>query len=148
MAYINREDFYPLISKNDLDAALDAEYTRLDEEVSMAQDEVASYLRSRYRIASEFRKEGEQRNRYIMMVVMDCALYHLFTTIAGRLAEEDIRAVRYAAAVKWLREVANGDLTAGIPTLSDPEGGSDPEQDPDAYKQIRWNSWQKMRNDY
>ena len=39
-----------------------------------------------------------------MMVVMDCALYHLFTTIAGRLAEEDIRAVRYASAVKWLRE--------------------------------------------
>lgn len=148
MSYLSKEDFYSIISKDDLDAALDGEYADLDSVVAIACEEVVSWLRQRYRISSEMRKTGEQRNRYIMMITMDCALFHLFSSIPGRLSDEDIRTQRYKNAVKWLREAADGALSAGIPTLSDAFGEDDPEGNPDSYKRVLFESQTKMTNDY
>lgn len=148
MSYLSREDFYSIISKDDLDAALDGEQADLDAVIAIACDEVVSWLRQRYRISSEMRKAAAERNRYIMMITMDCALYHLFSSIPGRLSDEDVRAVRYRNAVKWLREAAEGTVAAGIPTLSDPFGADDPEGNPDSYKRVLFCSEKKMINDY
>lgn len=147
--YVVTEDYYNVISTEDLEAALYEGRVDLNRVERIAIREVSGYLRKRYRIASEFKKKGDDRNDYIVMIVIDCVLFHLFSGLPGRITDGDVRKIRYDAAKKWLREVRNGDTDPEIPSISDSEsGGGDPEQNPDNFHTIRWDSKPKQDNDW
>lgn len=145
--YLTDEDYKTLITENDLDAILEADADKRLRAEQFARDEVASYLRMRYRIGSEYEKEGTARNGNLLMKVLDCTLYHLSALMPERMGLNDLRQKRYEQAIRWLERVEGGRADAGIPALSDPEpGGTDPEQSPEYYNQTRWGSL--PRNDY
>ena len=83
------------------------------------------------------------------MIACDITLYLLFSSLPGRLTDDDIRHVRYQAAIRWLEQVAAGKVGAGIPSLTDPEeDGTDPEKNPEYYSSIRFQSEEKLQNEY
>lgn len=147
--YIRSEDYYQVISREDLEALLcEGEVSREScERITCA--EVGGYFRGRYKINGEYNKTGNDRNEYIVLIVVDCCLYHMFSRIPGRISGDDVRKIRYDAALKWLRDVRDGKADPGIPSISDttPEG-IDPETNPEAFQSIRWGSMERANNDY
>ncbi|MBQ4278347.1 MAG: DUF1320 family protein [Rikenellaceae bacterium] len=147
--YLEREDYYSLISREDLEAALLQSEAQLERIERMACDEVSSYLRRKYRIASEFARTGDDRNDNLVRITLDVALYHLFTALPGRITDEDVRRIRYLDAIKWLVSVRDSDNDPGIPSLSDPNpDGTDPEQNPEMFQSVRWGSMPRNENTY
>ena len=147
--YVAEPDFYNLIAKDDFDAALDEGFTSMEAISRTACATVQNYLYQRYRIRSEFDNMGNDRNAHLVMIVCDIALYILFSSLPGRLSEDDIRTTRYHAAIRWLENVAAGRIGAGIPSLTDPiPGGTNPETDPEYFAGIRFESETKLQNNY
>lgn len=147
--YVTEDDFLNLIAKDDFDAALEEGFTSMEAITRTACSTVRGYLYQRYRIGSEYNRTGDERNAHLVMIVCDIALYILFSSLPGRLTDEDIRKIRYDAAIKWLEQVAAGKVGAGIPTLTDPDSeGTDPEQNPEYYAGIRFGSMNRLKNNY
>lgn len=147
--YITEDDILNYIAKDDLDAALGEGYASMENISRTACSTVRNYLYQRYRIDSEYAREGEARNAHLVMIVCDISLYILFSGLPGRLTDEDVRKLRYDAAIRWLEQVAQGKVGAGIASLSDPEAsGTNPEENPDYYNAIRYGSQPKMINEY
>lgn len=147
--YIQETDFLNFIAKDDFDAALAEGFTDMEALTRTACSTIRGYLYQRYRIAAEFKKTGVDRNEHLVMGACDIALYLLFSSLPGRLTEEDIRYIRYQAAIRWLEQCATGRIGAGIPSLSDPDvAGTDPEQNPEYYTSIRFESAPKLINEY
>lgn len=147
--YIAEEDLLNYIAKDDLDAALDEGYASMPSISRTACSTVRNYLYQRYRIDSELKRAGDDRNAHLVMIVCDISLYILFSGLPGRLTDEDVRKVRYDAAIRWLEQVAQGKVGAGIPSLSDPDSaGTNPEENPDYYSSIRFGAQPKMINEY
>ena len=63
----------------------------------------------------------DSRNSHIVMIVIDCALYHLYSSIAPHKISEQ-RVQRYGDALDWLKDVGKGNVTADLPILKDEEG--------------------------
>jgi phage gp36-like protein len=104
----------------------------------MALDEVRSYMRTKNRIDQEFSKTGDDRNDYLVLIVIDVSLYHLYSMLAPRMGIE-IKKDRYDYAIKWLKEVRDGKADPGIPSIDDPEeNGTDPVTDPDYFNTVRY----------
>ena len=147
--YITEEDILNIIAKDDFDAALAEGFTSMEALTRTACSTMRNYLYQRYRIGSEFNKAGEARNPYLVMIACDITLYLLFSSLPGRLTDDDIRYVRYQAAIRRLEQVAAGKVGAGIPSLTDPEeDGTDPEKNPEYYSSIRFESEEKLQNEY
>ena len=87
---------------------------------SMAQEEITSYLRPRgYDVAAVFSASGDSRNPLIIMYMIDMALYHLHSSLAGRAIPKN-REDRYRAALEWLTQVNHDKLDPTLPKLPDP----------------------------
>ena len=86
----------------------------------MAQEEITSYLRPRgYDVAAVFSASGDSRNPLIIMYMIDMALYHLHSSLAGRAIPKN-REDRYRAALEWLTQVNHDKLDPTLPKLPDP----------------------------
>ena len=86
---------------------------------NMAQEEITSYLRPRgYDVAAIFSATGTGRNSLIIMYMIDMAVYHLHSSIAGRAIPKN-REDRYKAAIEWLNKVNHGKLDPSLPKIPD-----------------------------
>jgi phage gp36-like protein len=103
-----------------------------------AQEEISSYLRSRYDVAAAFAETGERRNAQLVMVACDVALYHLMARLPKRAGFE-VRQERYERAIAWLESVQAGKASPMLPVLTDDSGN-------DAGNPIRWGGMGK--NDF
>ena len=68
---------------------------------------------------------GEQidsRNAYIVMITIDCALYHLYCSIAPNKIPEH-RSNRYQDVIEWLKMMAEGKGYADLPLIKDETTG-------------------------
>lgn len=147
--YIVEKDILNLIAKDDFDAALAEGFTSMEALTRTACAMIRNYLYQRYRIGSEFKKRGDSRNSHLVMIACDITLYLLFTSLPGRLTDDDIRNIRFKDAKRWLEQVYAGEVGAGIPSLSDPNiDGTDPEQNPNYFSSIRFESEPKLENQY
>lgn len=63
----------------------------------------------------------DERNSHVVMLVIDCALYHLYSSLAPNHIPQH-RADRYADALSWLKDVARGAFNADLPLLVDEAG--------------------------
>lgn len=64
---------------------------------------------------------GDNRSQQLVTYLVDITLYHLHSRIAPRNIPE-LRIKRYDDAIKWLKSVSKGDVTANIPTLQPVQG--------------------------
>lgn len=88
--------------------------------------------------------KGDNRNQQIVMYLIDITLYHIHARINPRNIPE-LRMVRYdgnnasqnGGAIAWLKRVADGIITADLPSLIPTQGLS-----------IQWGSNTKNNNDY
>lgn len=113
--FITSED-YGVEIRNEILALLDpsAQQTHLKIAEKMAIDQIKQYLSGRYNTAAIFSARGKNRNMFMVMLTIDCALYHLWSKKAPKKMPE-IRAQRYQDALDWLRAAAAGTLEATLP---------------------------------
>ncbi len=130
MAFLTNEDYSVLIRKEIQDVLAETEFNNVDEvsklskAEQMAISQVKNYLFGRYDTDKIFVDAGadpDTRNPHIIMTTIDCALYHLYTSIAPNLMPEH-RETRYQDALNWLRDVAKGDINADLPRKLDEAG--------------------------
>jgi phage gp36-like protein len=106
----------------------------------MAVEEIKGYLRYRYNVDEIFSESGNNRNDYIIMIVIDITLYHLSSWLPKRMGNET-RKERYEAAVKWLDKVQSGKIMPALPTV-------DTDTEIDSKNPIQWGSMPKSTYDY
>lgn len=122
MAFI-KEDDYTVLVRNEIKDILLESYseTKLSAAEQMAINQIKNYLAGRYDIAKIFAAEDDERNSHIVMIVIDCTLYHLYSgTVPKRMPE--IRSQRYQDALDWLKLVSTGDASADLPIKTDDNG--------------------------
>jgi hypothetical protein B2_07752 len=120
--FLTAEDYTALI-RNEIKDILLENYSEIKLHIAqqMAIDQVKNYLSGRYDVAEIFSKEGTERNAHIVMLTLDCTLYHLYTsTVPKRMPE--IRSVRYQDAIDWLKAVGSGEISANLPLIKSQDG--------------------------
>lgn len=120
--FITNDDYSVLVRNEIKDILLD-NYTeaklRAAEQMAIAQ--VKNYLSGKYDVKTIFEAQGNERNSHIVMVTLDCALYHLYTSTVPRKMP-DIRSQRYQDAIDWLKLVAEGKAYADLPKVKSEQG--------------------------
>lgn len=108
--------------------------TKLSSAEQMAIAQIKNYLAGRYDVALIFAplsepavgdNPGEQldsRNAFVVMITIDCALYHLYCSIAPNKIPEH-RSNRYQDALEWLKMMAEGKTNADLPLIKDENTG-------------------------
>ncbi len=88
----------------------------------MAIDQIKQYISGRYDVASMFAATGNQRDHFLVMIVVDMTLYHLWSKRApGKISE--IRSQRYQDALDWVRSVGEGTIKASLPVVEEGTSG-------------------------
>ena len=120
-SFIHESDFSTLI-REELIERLESKfsYTRFSGATSMAVSQVKNYLADRYDIETIFQAydvlpDPDPRNAHILMIVLDCAIYHIYTANAPNKMPQ-FRSLRYADALEWLKDVGKGKMSADLPT--------------------------------
>lgn len=130
MAFLTNEDYSVLIREEIQEVLAESEFNDVNEvqKLSKAEDmaiaQVKNYLFGRFDTDKIFVDAGadpDTRNPHVVMTTIDCALYHLYTSIAPNLMPEH-RENRYQDALNWLRDVAKGDINADLPRKTDEDG--------------------------
>ena len=122
MAFITDND-YTLLIRNEIKAILLENYsvTKLKTAENMGIAQVKKRLAGRYDVAAIFGAVDDDRDSYIVMITLDCALYHLYTaTVPNKIPA--IRAERYQDALDWLKSVARGEEDTDLPKIKDDSG--------------------------
>lgn len=109
--------------------------TKLQSAEQMAISQIKNYLAGRYDVALIFTPmldpvvvnipsvQIDNRNAFIVMIVIDCALYHLYCSIAPNKIPEH-RSNRYQDALEWLKLMAEGKSNADLPMITNSNGES------------------------
>lgn len=93
----------------------------------MAISQIKNYLSGRYDVEKIFTPlandaSEDTRNAFIVMTTIDCALYHLYCSIAPNKIPEH-RSNRYQDALEWLKMMAEGKGNADLPLLTNQTTG-------------------------
>lgn len=116
-----------------------SEYIRVQAEQE-AIEEMSGYLRPTYNTDAIFDKQGDERNKLVVMYTCDIALYHMAASLPQKMGME-IRKERYERAIKWLEGVQSGKIVPDIDAATDDEGNETQET-------ITWSSEKKLRNNW
>jgi phage gp36-like protein len=92
----------------------------------MAISQIKNYLFGRYDVDEIFTPYEDTdtvdpRNKHIVMITIDCTLYHLYTSLAPNKIPEH-RKNRYGDALSWLKDVSRGNIMANLPKKKDDNG--------------------------
>ncbi len=98
-----------------------------------ALDEVASYLRGRFDMDAAYALEGAARNRQLVMICVDVAIWHMVPRVAFRMVSE-VRETRYNAAIKWLTMAQKGQSNPALPLYATVDA------DPQSHSIFSWGS--------
>ena len=140
MAFLTKTDFKAVCDPVTLDVINQADDDNLNRAIGYAQEEVASYLRSRFDVTAAFAKEGSERNAQLVMIMCDVALYHLVAWLPKRIGF-DIRETRYNNAIDWLKNVQSGKASPDLPPLTNEAGE-------DIGNPVRYGGWEKSEYMY
>lgn len=116
MAFITKED-YGVQAHNEvlklLDNSNDERELRRAEGFAISQ--IKMRLSGRYDIQKIFDAKGDEREPYIVMIVIDIAIYHLYSQKSPRQIPE-YRQLRYDDAMEWLNKIGSGGESADLPS--------------------------------
>jgi phage gp36-like protein len=136
--FLQDTDFATLIQP-DIKAAIATDPAIWNTAMLQAEEELTSYLRTRYDVAAAMAAVGAARNRHLVMLGVDIALYHIHSRVAGRLIPE-LRTLRYEQAIEWLTAVSKGTIVPDLPVLQTSAGVDMP--------QSRFGSNKKLNHEY
>lgn len=131
-----KETDYDVLIRTEIKNILLENYstTKLQSAEQMAIAQIKNYLAGRYDVTSIFTPMlepatadnlGEQidtRNAFVVMITIDCTLYHLYCSIAPNKIPEH-RSNRYQDALEWLKLMAEGKGNADLPLIKDQNTG-------------------------
>lgn len=120
--FLQPTDYNPQIRAAILSVVTNDDTDSLHLAEQMAQEEMESYLRTRYNVGAIFdlNQDVDDRKKIIVMYLIDITLYHLHSNISPENIP-DLRETRYNRAVKWLEKVANGNLSPDLPKIDNPD---------------------------
>lgn len=100
--------------------------TKLKSAEEMAIAQIKNYLAGRYNVGLIFTALADgatedTRNAFIVMITIDCALYHLYCSIAPNKIPEH-RSNRYQDALDWLKSMLEPNKKADLPLLTNEQG--------------------------
>ena len=128
MARFLNENDYTVILRNEIKAILLEDYTdtKLFRAEDMAISQIENYLFGRYDTQQIFKSydnlpSPDPRNAHIVMITIDCTIYHLYTSLAPNRIPSH-RADRYQDVLNWLKDVAKGRVKAKLPLVKDNNG--------------------------
>jgi hypothetical protein len=116
MNFLTDNDFTEYQVRNEVLAVLKISNSTLDTAELAAQEQMSTYLRSRFDVAAVFAASGLARNPLLIMYMIDMVLYHLHSNTPARVMPK-IRQDRFEAAITWLTSVNSGDLIPDLPAL-------------------------------
>lgn len=119
--FLTDDDYTAVIDRKAFEVAQQGDPNIRMRSEQMAVEEISSYVRTRYDAQKVFDARGEQRNRMIVMLCIDVALYHLLCALPGKMGME-IRKQRYERAIDYLRSLQAGKVALELPPLTDPSG--------------------------
>lgn len=138
--FIELDDYKVVIGTTAFNVVTQADPDNLANAQLEAIEEISGYLRPRYDCAAIFGSEGAERNRQILMYACDISLYHLASSLPGKMGME-IRKERYERAIKWLESVQSGGVIPDLPECTTESGEN-------AAPSIRYGSKQLVDNSY
>lgn len=107
-------DFNTLIADELMLAITDEDEAVQLDAIQIAEEEAAGYLRRRFDVAAIFEQTGNDRNKALLMTVIDMVIYHIYARVNPRAISE-IRAERYENAKKTLTMLDSGKLDYNLP---------------------------------
>lgn len=123
--FLEDRDYKVVCNDDTLDIITQSdEQTRHDAEAS-AQEEVASYLRSRFDMDKAFAKTGKERNNMLVRITVCITLYYLGQRLPQYMGNEQ-REAMYENAKSLLKDIINSQSTPDLP-LYESEDGEDPQ---------------------
>lgn len=136
MARFLKDTDYDVLIRTEIKQILLENYSanKLLSAEQMAISQIKNYLAGRYQTdlifqgllpPAEGEEPGEQiddRNHFIVMITIDCALYHLYCSLAPNKIPQH-RSERYNDALEWLKMMAKGESTADLPLIVDETTG-------------------------
>lgn len=120
--FLQPTDYNPQIRAAILSVVTNDDTDSLHLAEQFAQEEMESYLRTRYDVGVIFdlNQQISDRKKIIVMYLIDITLYHLHTNLTPDNIP-DIRETRYKRAKDWLQKVADGKLSPDLPKIDNPE---------------------------
>lgn len=139
MSFISINDYKTVCTAYELEVITPLEADRLAAEAS-AMEQVASYLRSRYDIATAFAATGAERNPMLVQACVNITLWLMVHRLPQNMGHER-RECLYQDVITWLRDVQTGKASPDLPTYQGPEGE-------DTHSPIRYGSMPKNTYDF
>lgn len=139
--FLTESDYAAVCEPTTLDVIQQSDEEIRQRAEAYAIEEISSYLRARYDMSAAFSTTGDDRNKQLVMMTVDVALYHLMAWLPKRMGFE-IREIRYNSVIKTLVDVHNK-LQMNLPTYTDPVTG-----ETDTGNPVKYGSWKKNRNDW
>lgn len=115
LTFLTEDDFEVQVKEEILNL-LGANST-IEKAERMAIDQVKAHISGRYDVATIFAKEDEERDHYLVMIIIDMMLYHLWAKKAPRSIPE-YRDKRYTDALSWLTDIGTGKMPTALPQLA------------------------------
>lgn len=115
--FVQLSDYDASIHREILDALTRADETVVEICEDRAIAEMRCHLAKRYDCDRIFSATGDDRHQLILMMVIDIAVYHIFS-IHNPQKLSQLRTDRYERAVEWMKAVAAEDISIdGAPLL-------------------------------
>lgn len=135
MSRFIKETDYAVLIRTEIKNILLENYseTKLFSAEKMAIAQIRNYLAGRYDVALIFTpmlepiddddsEQLDNRDAYIVMITIDCTLYHLYSSVAPNKMPEH-RSNRYQDVIEWLKLIAEGKANADLPLIKDESTG-------------------------
>lgn len=135
MSRFLKDTDYAVLIRNEIKNILLENYseTKLLSAEKMAIAQIRNYLAGRYDVGLIFTpmlepiddnnsEQLDNRDAYIVMITIDCTLYHLYSSVAPNKMPEH-RSNRYQDVIEWLKLIAEGKANADLPMIKDENTG-------------------------
>ena len=119
--FITDNDYRVVVGESALTIIAQASPENREGAEAAACEEIAGYLRPKYDTEGLFAQEDDRRNRQLVMITCDIALYHMAASGKQRMGME-IRKERYDRAIRWLEQVQAGKVVPQLPLTTDDQG--------------------------
>ncbi len=138
MAFLNETDLHTAIYPHLLKAIKQQDETIVVFGIDAALEEAESHLKERYNTEEIFNKEGDERNKLLLMMCRDIAIFNIIGISNPGVDYED-KSNRAETARKWFDAVRAGEISPNLPKRPAEEN---------TYGKITYGSNRKRRQHY
>lgn len=143
MEFLTADDLKLVIRDQQLNNLVDNDSALIDLAESEAIEKVKTYLRNRYDVEDVFAQSGTDRNKLVVSLVRDLALYYMAKRQNPRAVPDHIKEC-HEEAIQVLSDIAEGKAHPNLPALPLDEDGNQPK----GSNNLRWGSQERRSHLY